>query len=110
MTVKNLANILECKFAAGTEAAAKEVSAGYCGDLLSWVMSNAHGDCAWVTVIGNVNAIAVAVLNDIPCVILAQGAQLDADARKRADQNGVAVLLSEKSAYELAVGIHEALR
>ena len=40
----------------------KEITGCYCGDLLSWVMSRAKEGDAWLTVMGNVNAVAVAVL------------------------------------------------
>ena len=32
------------------EALSKQVSGGYCGDLLSWVMSRAQAGDAWMTV------------------------------------------------------------
>ena len=40
----------------------RQVTGGYCGDLLSWVMGRAREGDAWMTVMGNVNAVAVAVL------------------------------------------------
>lgn len=36
---------------------------------------------AWVTVMGNVNAVAVAVLADTACIVLAENAPLDGEAR-----------------------------
>ena len=110
MTVEELGIALGCQTTVGGEALKKEVKGGYCGDLLSWVMGRAAGGSAWVTVMGNTNAIAVAVLADTACIILAQGAALDADACQKAVQNNVAVLRSEKSAFEIACGIYETLR
>ena len=37
------------------------VSGGYTGDLLSWVMGRAESDNAWITIMTNVNIVAVAV-------------------------------------------------
>ncbi len=80
----------------------KEVTGGYCGDLLSWVMSRAtEGDC-WFTVMGNINAVAVAVLTDCACIVLTENAPLDENAKQRAGLEGVSILKSEKNAYELA--------
>lgn len=80
----------------------KEVTGGYCGDLLSWVMSRAaEGDC-WFTVMGNINAVAVAVLTDCACIVLTENASLDENARERAVLEGVSILQSEKNAYQLS--------
>lgn len=81
----------------------REITGGYCGDLLSWVMGRAKsGDC-WLTVMGNVNAIAVSVLADCSCIVLTDSAALDEDAKIRAEMQGVWVLSSEENAYSLAL-------
>ncbi len=83
----------------------REVTGCYCGDLLSWVMSRAREGDAWLTVMGNVNAVAVGVLSDCACIILTENAPLDKDAEVKAQQQGVIFLQSERNAYELAVEI-----
>ena len=83
----------------------KEITGCYSGDLLSWVMSKAKDGDVWLTVMGNINAIAVAVLCDCACIILTDKAALDEEAKSKAELQGVAVLRSEKSAYELSVEI-----
>ena len=81
----------------------REVTGCYCGDLLSWVMGKAReGDC-WLTVMGNINAVAVAVLTDCACIVLTEQAALDEAAKLRAEQQGVTILTTGESAYELAV-------
>ena len=47
------------------------VEGGYCGDLLSWVMGRARSGNAWVTIMTNVNVVAVAALTDVSCVVFA---------------------------------------
>ncbi len=81
----------------------REVKGGYCGDLLSWVMGRAQEGDAWITVMGNVNAVAVAVLADTACIILAEDSPLDDDARERALAQEVPVLRSAKDTFALAV-------
>lgn len=83
----------------------REVRGGYCGDLLSWVMGRAAAGDAWITVMGNVNAVAVAVLADVSCIVLADSSALDADAKARAEQQGVAVLRSAQNQYELCCAL-----
>ena len=82
---------------------ARMVTGGYCGDLLSWVMGRAQAGDAWITVMGNVNAVAVAVLADTACILLAEDSPLDDDALARAKAQEVAVLRSPRTAYALAV-------
>lgn len=86
-------------------AADKEIDGCYCGDLLSWVMSRAEPGNIWLTVMGNVNSIGVAVLADISCIILTENAALDEDARNRAEQQGVVILTTDKNSYQLAAEI-----
>ena len=58
----------------------REVTGTYCCDLLSIAMSRAPEGCAWVTVMGNINTLAVAALTDAACIILAEGVTLDGGA------------------------------
>ena len=50
----------------------RDVTDCYVGDLLSWVMGRAPEDSAWLTVMGNINSIAVATLADVSCIILVE--------------------------------------
>ena len=110
MTVQNLIDEFSLEvLCCGDKAAEKQVKGGYCGDLLSWVMSRANeGDC-WLTVMGNVNSIGVAVLADVACILLTENSVFDDDAKLRAEQNGVIVLRSKENAFNLAVKIAEKL-
>ena len=110
MTVQNLIDEFSLEvLCCGDKAADKQVKGGYCGDLLSWVMSRANeGDC-WLTVMGNVNSIGVAVLADVACILLTENSAFDDDAKLRAEQNGVIVLRSKENAFNLAVKIAEKL-
>ena len=92
------------------EGADRELKGIYCCDLLSFVMGRAPADSAWVTVMGNVNAMAVSMLADTACIVLAEGAALDAQAKEKADQNGIAVLGSKQPVYEAARAIDQLIR
>lgn len=81
----------------------REITGGYCGDLLSWVMGRAQSGDAWITVMGNVNAIAVCVLADVSCMILADDSPLDEAAKARAQTEDIPVLRSADNAYTLSV-------
>lgn len=87
----------------------RPVTGGYCGDLLSWVMGRAPSGNAWFTVMGNVNAIAVCVLADLPCLILCENAVLDDAAHTRAAIENITVLRSDKDAFSLAAALSKLL-
>ena len=80
----------------------REICGAYVGDLLSWVMGRATEGNAWITIMSNVNVIAVASLVDVSCVILAEGVKLDDGVEKTAEAKGINILSTEKSAYEMA--------
>ena len=65
MTIHDLIQALELRVLVEGDLS-RLVTGGSCGDLLSWVMGRALPDSAWITVMGNVNAVAVAVLADVP--------------------------------------------
>ena len=91
MQIEEMAEALGWKLLTENTDTTREVKGCYCGDLLSWVMGRAKADDAWLTVMGNVNAIAVASLADTAGIILVEDAALDADAKARAEQQEIAV-------------------
>ncbi len=107
MTVRQLCE--KAGFSPVTELNDVEVNGAYCCDLLSWIIGRAKENAALVTVMTNVNVIAVAVMAELSCVVLTEGVILDAAALEKARQNGVAVLSSEKPSYETSVLIHNLL-
>lgn len=80
----------------------------YCCDLLSVAMARATPDGAWVTVIGNANAVAVASLTDVACIVIAEGYSFD-EAAVAAAKGKVTLLKSEKPVYETARAIGDLL-
>lgn len=83
----------------------REVKGAYIGDLLSWVMGRANEDNAWITIMSNVNVVAVATLADTACVILAEGVKLEQNIIDVAKEKGVNILYSLLPSFETAVKI-----
>ena len=81
----------------------REVKGAYAGDLLSWVMGRASADQAWITIMSNVNTVAVASLSDVSLVLLAEGVTLEGEVLSTAKARGVNVAVSEKPAFETAL-------
>lgn len=110
MNVHELAAACGFTYYSGKDAEARTVSRAYCCDLLSWVIGRAGDEDALVTVMSNANVIAVAVMADLPCVILTEGVKPDDKALEKALENGVIVLSSERTSYETAILIYNILK
>ncbi len=85
------------------------VTGAYACDLLSWVIGRAEAGSALITVMTNVNVIAVSVMAELPCVILTEGVVPDAVALEKARQQGVSVLSSKLPSYETSLAVGKAL-
>jgi len=85
----------------GKEKSDKQLSGVYVCDLLSWVMSKADKGTAWITVHTNINIIAVALLTEVSCIIIPENINVESETIKRAEEEGIVILSSELSAYEI---------
>lgn len=83
-----------------------QLSKVFCCDLLSIAMSRAPAGCAWITVMGNINTLAVASLTETAVIILAEGASLDSAARARAEMQDITVLATELPIFEAAMSVN----
>lgn len=75
-------------------------------DLLSLAMTKNLSGCAWFTVIGNVNTVAVAVHTGASCIILCEGVQPDDDALCKARKHNVAIFTSDKPVFDSATELN----
>lgn len=108
MNIKEAAEKLNLKILVEDDLS-RNITDCYIGDLLSWVMGRAPEDSIWLTVMGNINSIAVATLADVACIVLVENASLDEEAKAKAQTHGVNILSSEENAYQLAVKIEKLL-
>ena len=104
MTVKELAEKLALKTVCMPDPE-REVLGGYAGDLLSWVMGKAPSDAAWMTIMSNVNIVAVAMLRDVAAIIVCENAEIPEDVAARAEQQGINLLVADKGIYEICVAV-----
>ena len=87
----------------------REINGVYIGDLLSWVMGKARSDNAWITIMSNINTLAVATLTDVACVILSEGVTLEDDVKNAAEQKGINVITSQHSSYDTAIILNKVI-
>lgn len=86
---------------------AKEVTGGYTCDLLSYVMARAKEGHLWLTVQGHPNIVAVASLVNLAGVVVTEAAKIDPATVEKADQEGVPLLTTPLTSYELAGRLYE---
>lgn len=109
MKVKDI--IEKCSFSIIHDAdLERNVEGVYAGDLLSWVMGHGeYGQCL-VTIMSNVNVLAVASLLDLSAVILAEGVKVDDEFLSLAKEKEINILSSEDSTYTICTKLYEALK
>lgn len=107
MTVKQLIDSGIFQVRNEGEDPEREITVPFCCDLLSVAMGKAPSGSAWVTVMGNMNTIAVASLADVSCIILAEQAPLDEIACKRANEQGITVLETDLPIFDAALKIYQ---
>lgn len=107
MTVQNLIDSEVFRLVNAGENPGREVTVPFCCDLLSIAMGKAPAGCAWVTVMGNMNTLAVASLADAACIIMAEGAVLDDMAVKKAKEQEITVLETELPIFDAALKIYQ---
>ncbi len=88
----------------------RELTVPYCCDLLSVAMGRMPSDSAWVTVMGNVNTLAVATLADASCIVLAEGSNLDEPSLNKAREQGITVFRTEMPIFSAALMIHDRMK
>lgn len=102
MTVKQLIDL------SGFEAVSlpdpdKQVCGAYAGDLLSWVMGRAESNSAWVTIMTNINVLAVASLIDLSCVIVCEDSEMTNKFIEEATAKSINIIKTSNPVYEACV-------
>ncbi len=85
----------------------REIDGVYIGDLLSWVMGRAKADNVWITIMSNVNILAVASLADTSCIILAEGVSVEQDVIDTALEKEINILKTDMDIYNTAVTLNQ---
>ncbi|MBU0515617.1 MAG: serine kinase [Proteobacteria bacterium] len=109
MTLQHLVEELGLAILVGGDGLDREVTGGYVGDLLSDVMAHSAPGQVWITIQGHLNVVAVATLRELAAVLLAGGRRPAEDMAAKAGQEGVVVLGSGLTAFELAGRVYQLL-
>ncbi len=85
-----------------------EVTGGYVSDLLSDVLAHAGEGNLWVTLHIHHNIVAVAAHTGLSGIVLIQGRAPDQDTIAKAEAEGIPIMVSELSAFELVGRLYKA--
>lgn len=102
MLVREIVQALQLKTVAGAERPDREITGGYCADLLSCVMARAKAGNVWSTLQAHPNVIAVATLLDLAAVIITENAAIPPDVVAKANTEGVTLLSTPHTNFWVA--------
>ena len=108
MTVREMAQRAELEVKTAEDHLDAEVTGGHSGDLLSAVMANAEEGHVWVTWHVHPNIVAVALLVKVAAIILVAGRRPEEETARKAEQEGIPILVSNLPAFE-TIGRHHGI-
>lgn len=96
--------------AGGHDLSEIEVNSGYISDLLSDVIAGVSKGDIWITIQRHLNILAVAKLRDVSAVLIAKGLSPDANTIEKAQEEGVVLLGTDFSTFEVAGRLYNLLK
>lgn len=107
MKLGDIVSALDLDVRAGDDSMDRLVQGGYVSDLLSDVIAGAKEGDVWLTLQIHQNIVAVAFLNNLAGIIIVSGREPDADTIKKAQEQGVPLMVSSLNTYELAGRLYQ---
>jgi serine kinase of HPr protein (carbohydrate metabolism regulator) len=110
MKLKDIIEKLHLTVICGEEHLENEITGGYCSDLLSDVMGNAQEGHVWITIQVHKNIIAVAALKELSAIMLVKGLIPAEDTIVTAREQGIPIVQTSESAFEIAGKLYNLIR
>ena len=107
VTLGQVAEGLDLTPCAGTADPQRPVTGAVVGDLLSHVMAKGRNGNIWITVQAHPNIVAVAALDGLAAIIIADGFEPDEDTPARAEDEEIPLYRSAESTFVLAGRLYE---
>lgn len=107
MTRNDLIGELAVDVRAGANVPDREITGGYVSDLLSDVLANAREGNVWITLQIHENVVAVASMKDLAGIMVINGRQPEAGTLARAENEGIPIMVSDLSAFDLVGRLHD---
>lgn len=107
LKLSELVEKLELEIRTGANRLDVAVTRGYASDLMSDVMANAAEGDLWVTLQTHQNIVAVAVMKALAGIILVSGREPQEETLRKAEAEGVPILISKMPTFELVGRLFE---
>lgn len=85
----------------------KDITLAAAGDLLSFIIGTVSDGSAWITIQSHLNVAAVAVLKDIPLLILASGRKASPDLIERCRSENICIASVNESIFNICKRLSE---
>ena len=105
MKISDIMKECNLKLVAGNPE--REIKGFYACDLLSWAISHANEGDLWVTVMNNINILAVAALVDVSCIVIPEDIEIPDTLVEKAKEREVTLLSTPMQAAQLIIKAHE---
>ena len=109
MTVQDLINTNLFQLINAGDDLDRDITGPFCCDLLSVAMGKAPAGCAWITVMSNINTLAVASLTDAACIILVVYTSVDEVTLAKAKMQGITLFTTGLPIFDAALSIYQQL-
>lgn len=107
MTVFDIFKSFALSVRAGKDGLHEEVTGGYAGDLLSDVIAHSRKGNIWITIQTHPNIVAVATMKELAGIILTGEREPEADTMKKAEEEGMPILVSPLLTFELVGRLYQ---
>jgi len=109
MKLGDIVDKLGLGVASGQEYLDREVTGGYCSDMLSDVMAKAQEGNIWLTIQTHQNIVAVASLLGLCAVVITGGGEPEASTLEKSKKGEVAILTTGQPSFAVAGRIYQLL-
>lgn len=79
----------------------EDINTAITGDLLSFIMGHALPGSVWLTVQNHLNVAAVAVLKEMPVIVLTAGRQPSTDLVEKCREEGICLCTTPESTFSI---------
>jgi serine kinase of HPr protein (carbohydrate metabolism regulator) len=107
MTIREIIEALSLEVLCSERNIDRDIEGGYASDMLSCVMAGARKGNIWVTLLTHLNVMAVAVLLEIPAIIISERSPIEPPVLQKAEDEGIVVLHSTEDTYTVVGKLYE---
>lgn len=107
MTIQNIVDAFGLHVLCSEDKLEQDVQGGYASDMLSCVMAGAQRGNVWVTLLTHLNVVAVAVLLEIPLIIVTENSPVEAAVLKKGEEEGIVMARTPENTYAIVGKLYE---